>query len=170
MSKVNLLFGSLYIIVSVMIIRTMLSEWSKMKKSGEVIFESSIRSNQNWGNVVFYSVLLIVSIKNDLLVHWMYHGMQIMFIVLIFLFVVRGIRKTQICEKAIVSPDFVIEWSDVKDYEWEGRNKKYRILRIELYLNSNSIFGYKNKNVRLKIMRSEIAFVDGIIKRLLAQT
>jgi len=57
-----------------------------------------------------------------------------MFVIIFSVF--RGMRKTQIYENAIVSTDFVIEWTDVK-----------------------------NKNARLKILRSEIDIVDGIFKQ-----
>ncbi len=59
-----------------------------------------------------------------------------MFMFVIIFSVFRGMRKTQIYENAIVSTDFVIEWTDVK-----------------------------NKNARLKILRSEIDIVDGIFKQ-----
>lgn len=88
-----------------------------------------------------------------------------MFIFEIIFSAIRALRKNKIYENAIVSTDFVIEWTDVKNYEWKESKKKYKILKIDLRTTSNSIMGLKNKMVRLKILRSEIDIVDDIFKQ-----
>jgi len=87
------------------------------------------------------------------------------FIFVIIFSVIRGLRKNRIYENAIVSTDFVIEWTDVKNYEWKESKKKYKILKIDLRTTSDSIMGFKNKMVRLKVLRSEMNIVDDIFKQ-----
>ncbi|MEA1974164.1 MAG: hypothetical protein U9N10_01255 [Bacillota bacterium] len=153
------------IVVSAILIRFTISERKKIDNSGELIFEFSKKSYSDWGNVIFYLILLIGSIKSGIFTHWIDYGIQIVFIFVIIYFVIRGLRKNKICENAIVSTDFVIEWTDIKNYEWKESKKKYKILKIDLRTTSNAIMGLKNKKVRLKMLRSEIDIVDGIFKQ-----
>ena len=166
MSKLYMVLKLLFIIVmSGILIRFIISERKKINNSGELIFEISKKSYSDWGNVIFYSLLLILSIKSGIFTHWIDRGIQVVFIFVIIFSVIRGLRKNRIYENAIVSTDFVIEWTDVKNYEWKESKKKYKILKIDLRTTSDSIMGFKNKMVRLKVLRSEIDIVDDIFKR-----
>ena len=171
MSKLYIVLKLLFIIVvSAILIQFTIFERKKINNSGELIFELSKKSYSDWGNVIFYSILLIVSIKSGIFTHWIDRGIQIVFIFVIIFSVIRGLRKNKIYENAIVSTDCVIEWIDVKNYECKESKKKYKILKIDLRTTSNSIMGLKNKMVRLKILKSEIDIVDDIFKQSLIKT
>lgn len=166
MSKLYIVLKLLFIIViSGILSRFIISERKKINNSGELIFEISKKSYSDWGNVIFYSVLLILSIKSGIFTHWIDRGVQVVFIFLTIFSAIRSLRKNRIYENAIVSTDFVIEWTDVINYEWQESKKKYKILKIDLRKTSNSIMGFKNKRVRLKVLRSEIDIVDDIFKQ-----
>ena len=107
------------IVVSAILIRFTIFERKKIDKSGDLIFESSKKLYSDWENRIFYLILLILSIKSGVFIHWIDSGVQIVFMFVIIFSVFRGMRKTQIYENAIVSTDFVIEWADVKNYEWK---------------------------------------------------
>lgn len=166
MSKLYIVLKLLFIIVmSGILSRFIISERKKINNSGKLVFEISKKSYSDWGNVIFYSVLLILSIKSGIFTHWIDRGIQVVFIFVIIFSAIRGLRKNRIYENAVVSTDFVIEWTDVINYEWQESKKKYKILKIDLHKISNSIMGFKNKRVRLKVLKREIDIVDDIFKQ-----
>ena len=132
--------------------RFIISERKKINNSAKLIFEISKKSYSDWGNVIIYSLLLILSIKNGIFNHWIHRGIQVVFIFVIIFSAIRCLRKNRIYENAIVNTDFVIEWTDVKSYEWKESKKKYKILKIDLRKTSNSMMSFKNKRVRLKVI------------------
>lgn len=67
MSKLYIVLKLLFItVVLALLIRFTISERKKINNSGELIFELSKKSYSDWGSVIFYSILLIVSIKSGI--------------------------------------------------------------------------------------------------------
>ncbi len=140
-------------------------ERKKIRLSGKMIYEINSRKNLYGLVAIFFAILLYFSLKAyQPNLDKVFSVMRIVGILLVLITSLgRLLRKYELYENVIVTPTTVINWSDVKEYNWLSGNKNNMVL--ELKHNTKTLLTTKKlQKYRIRVDCSQTETVREIVK------